>query len=242
MKQLSVLLLAFLLFLSCVKDGTEQRKERNHRHYDKIYCEFMSIDAFNPEIQVVNRYNGTRTSFILRFKLKGNDNDFINKYRVNDELTSVKEKNLADTLSGYRFHYDTGVDTYLKVIDGGISGPVKVFADEEIDGRPAGKDLSDMFWVHTRGIVKYPDMTLVIDGHQSKVREAEYYMLGFKEYFSEGAVPFAVDYDTYLDVQEGYSYLFDGSTTIHFEIPIIGIASDGQEKSMVLKGTIPPAD
>ena len=229
----------FSLSISCNKTVTEKN---NHKHYDKLFCEFISLDAFKPELGMRTASffaDGTVEAISMGLQLKTNENDYLNKYRIGDELTVSKESKLRDELNSYRFYYDVGVDTHWKIIYAGISGTVRVYADETVDGRSAGNDLSDLFEVAVRGIVNYPEMELLKDEHQSMQSEAEYYRIGFNDYFFKGVVPFATDYDTYLYAKGGYNYLLDGTRTIHIEIPVTGISSEGKEISMVLTSIIP---
>lgn len=238
MKRILVFSMVLLSILSCGKDETGRNEDKNR--YDKLYCEFMSIDAYETEIEFTDISNQAGTvGYIMRPQLKGYSDGFLKKHRVSDEETVRKEKNLADTLSRYGFRYDVGIDTYLNVIYGGISGPARVYTNVEVDGRPAGEDISDLFEVSIRGMVRYPEMSLIISEHIKQHKgDVGYYSLGFREFFTQGTVPFSADYDTYLYPKEGYSYLFDGSTAIHIEIPVTGIDAEGQEKSVVLTGTI----
>ena len=151
-----------------------------------------------------------------------------------------RKKRTLPILSRYGFGYEIGIDTYLKVIYGGISGPARVYSNVEVDGRPAGEDISDLFEVSIRGMVRYPEMSLIISEHIKQHKgDVGYCTLGFREFFTQGTVPFSADYDTYLYPKEGYSYLLDGSMTIHIEIPVKGIDTEGKEKSVVLTGIIP---
>ena len=239
MKRFFVLSMVLLSIISCGKEETE-KNEDNYR-YDKLYCEFMSIDAYETEIELTEIYNQLGTvGYIMRPQLKGNSDGFFNKHRVSDEENAQKEKNLADTLSHYRFRYDTGVDTYLKVVYGGISGPARVYADVEVDGRPAGEDISDLFEVAIRMMVRYPEMSLIVNENikQYKHLKEPYITIGFSDFFTQGTVPFSADYDTYLYTKENYSYLWDDSITIHIEIPVTGIDSNGEEKTVLLTGVI----
>ena len=238
MKKFLVLSMVLLSVLSCSKEKTGKNEDNNR--YDKLYCEFMSIDAYETEIELTEIYNQLGTvGYIMRPQLKGYSDGFLKKHRVSDEENARKEKNLADTLSRYGFRYEVGTDTYLKVIYGGISGPARVYADVVVDGRPAGDDISDLFEVAIRGMVRYPEMNLIINEHIKQHKgDVGYCNIGFREFFTQGTVPFSADYDTYLYPKEGYTYLIDGSTAIHIEIPVTGIDAEGQEKSVVLTGTI----
>lgn len=238
MKRILVFSMVLLSILSCGKEETEKGGE-NYRHDDKLYCEFMSIDAYETEIELTDISNQAGTvGYIMRPQLKGYSDGFLKKHRVSDEENAQKEKDLADTLSLYGFQYNTGCDTYLKVVYGGISGLARVYADIEVDGRPAGEDISDLFEVSIRGMVRYPEMSLIIDGHQKQHVDKEYHTIGFQEFFIQGTVPFSVDDDTYLNTKDGYSYLWDDSITIHIEIPVTGIDAEGKEKSVILTGQI----
>ena len=241
MKRILVLSMVLLSILSCGKEKMGDGGE-NYRHDDKLYCEFMSIDAYETEIELTDISNQAGTfGYIMRLELKDSGDRFLKKHRVSDEVNAQKEIDLANTLTSYHFRYDTGIDTYLKVMYGGVSGSLRVYADDVVDGRPVGEDIADLFVVQTRGKVSFPDMNLIIDEHQnsnSNKGQADYYEMSFREYFTEGIIPFGVDYDTYLCAKEGYSYLWDDSITIHIEIPVTGIDAEGQEKSVVLTGTI----
>lgn len=243
MKKYLIISFALLCVLSC--NDSERNQIDNYRHADKLYCEFLPIDAFKAEICFIEVSNQAKTNvgFNIGLQLKEIGNDFINKNRVADESVVVKEKRLADTLSFYNYKFDTGVDTHLEIFYGGISGLVRVYTDEEVDGRRAGENISDLFLVYTRGVVSYPEMTLIVDKHITSnrgQRMAEFYEMALCDFFSEGMVPFGVDNgNTYLRTKEGYTYLFDGSRTIHFEIPVTGYVLGGQEKSIVLTGVIP---
>lgn len=240
MKRCLVILFAIGCILSC---NDAEKGQSNDRHVDKLYCEFLSVDAYSTEIRFeeVSDQSRTNLSYIMGLQLKGHGNDFTNQYRIDDDSVAIKEQKLADSLSFYLFRYDVGVDTYLKMIYGGISGPVRVYADKDVYGRSPGDNLADLFVIYTTGIVSYPEMSLLVDEHIQSNRgkgQADFYEIGFGDYFSEGAVPFCVDCGTYLHAKEGYSHLIDGSVTVHFEIPITGIDLNGREKSVVLTGVI----
>lgn len=242
MKKVFATLFAALCLLSC-KDTNIGPK--NYSHADKVYCEFLSVDAYKEEIHFDGvSEQGKTISYIMGLSLKKYGNNFINQNRIVDESATGKEKKLAEALTLFNFTYDTGVDTHLIMLYGGISGPVKVYADNEVNGRQAGEDISDLFVIYTKGVVHYPEMTLTVANQTSgdqEEAETEYSKMKFCDYFSDGNVPFGVDNETtYLSAIEGYSYLIDGSVNVHFEIPITGIALDGQEKSKVLTGVIPP--
>lgn len=241
MKRFLVLSIILLFILSCGKEDTGKTIIMGPS-YDKLFCEFISIDAYETDIELTRIYNqlGT-TGYIMRPQLKGNSDGFFKKYRVGDEDNAQKEKDLADTLSHYGFRYEVGRDTYLKVVYGGISGPAIVYADVEVDGRPAGEDISDLFEIAIRGImVRYPEMSLIVNEYIKEYKHLKepYITIGFQVFFTQGTVPFSADYDTYLYTKEGYSYLWDDSITIHIEIPVTGIDSNGDEKTVLLTGVI----
>lgn len=241
MKRFLVLSIILLFILSCGKEDTG-KTIMGGPSYDKLFCEFMSIDAYETDIELTRIYNqfGTK-GYIMGPKLKSYTENFLKKHRVSDESIAQKEKDLADTLSHYGFRYNFGVDTHLQVVYGGISGPAKVYADVEVDGRPAGEDISDLFEIAIRGImVRYPEMSLIVNEYIKEYKHLKepYITIGFQDFFTQGTVPFSADYDTYLYTKEGYSYLWDDSITIHIEIPVTGIDSNGDEKTVLLTGVI----
>jgi len=237
MKRFLVLSIILLFILSCGKEDTG-KTIMGGPSYDKLFCEFMSIDAYETDIELTRIYNqfGTK-GYIIGPKLKSYTENFLKKHRVSDESIAQKENDLADTLSHYGFRYNVGVDTHLKVVYGGISGPARVYADVVVDGRPAGEDISDLFVVAIRMMVRYPEMSLIMN-ERIKHNGNGYYGIGFSDFFTQGTVPFSAQYDTYLYPKEGYSYLWNDSISIHIEIPVTGIDSNGDEKTVLLTGVI----
>lgn len=133
----------------------------------------------------------------------------------------------------------------------GVSEPIKIFADMDVEGYAAGQDLSELFVVKSAnpdaGLVnvKYPEMTPVKIFGEIKDRRVKFSTsIPIKEYFAVGTSPLmSISSGCILSASEGHESLtqnlLDGSLTLHFELPIIGINSKGQEESCVLTGTIP---
>ena len=133
----------------------------------------------------------------------------------------------------------------------GVSAPIKIYSDTDVDGYTAGQDLSDLFVVNPanpdQGLanVKYPEMTPVKVFGEIKDQRVQYDTnVPIKEYFTVGTSPLmSISSGCILSASEGHESLtqnlLDGSLTLHFELPIIGINSKGQEESCVLTGTIP---
>ena len=125
----------------------------------------------------------------------------------------------------------------------GVSGPIKIYADTDIDGYQAGEDLSDLFAVSPayEQLVgtTYPEMKTL---HFFAERD-QYVEVPVKEYFAVGTAPLiSISYGCVLHTIDGFEYLMedilDGKLILHFELPITGINSDGEEESRVLTGTI----
>lgn len=133
----------------------------------------------------------------------------------------------------------------------GVSEPIKIFADMDVEGYAAGQDLSELFVVKSAnpdaGLVnvKYPEMTPVKIFGEIKDRRVKFSTsIPIKEYFAVGTSPLmSISSGCILSASEGHESLtqnlLDGSLTLHFELPIIGINSKGQDESCVLTGTIP---
>lgn len=130
----------------------------------------------------------------------------------------------------------------------GVSKHIRIYADEDIDSFSAGENISHLFVVspeyETLANVVYPEMTPVhMFGEIVDHRPRQLSKIPITEYFSVGTSPLMpISYGCSLDTVDGYENLqeqiLDGLVTLHFEIPVIGVNSNGEEESRILTGTI----
>ncbi|MBP5571510.1 MAG: hypothetical protein J6X39_02440 [Bacteroidales bacterium] len=243
MKQfLYITVLTSLLICSCGTNGTEDDDpmiggggvgvEREYK--------FLSVDALKPELKVTYYpFYGGGIDVELEFANK------ISQYVLEGELVKEKEHHLREQLKHfglYRHPYEGDFVTYF--IYAGISGEVKLFADEEINNRKAGEDLSDMFECFVGGRIKYPDMDVVADKHLLYAIEhntsSDDVSYNYKDYYSDSIIPIVGVNGIFsifnIRPSKDYSHLLDSSLTLHFAFPITGLDKEGNEKSMVLTG------
>ncbi len=210
---------------------------------------FLSIDAFEPEL-LLSEYRESaseRCGISMSLDLKSDDPSFIEANRISSDYLSEKEKELADSLVLLGFPQRRKGNLF-KILYACISGKAKIYANQEVMGRKSGEDLSDLFHEESLGLMRYPDMTMSLDmnyyetGGYLKITDDSYL-----DYFEIGTVPLwhndwcsVIIYPDLMNI-DFYESLFSSNSSIvlHFEIPITGLDSNGEEKSIVLTGTYP---
>lgn len=234
--------------ISCAKsDGEEQEEavyypQGNYGSTYKLDIIFSPINAFSPSLhcEVLKITNGLGEEFARMLLIDWRIDNM--KLGFEDVSVSTMETKLEEAFAQLRCHlYLTEDNTFFCCL-AGVSQPIRIYADEDIDGYPAGEDLSDLFFISTfdgdsyLANVKYPEMdNLNVFGDSPDLHQA--IKAPVKEYFSTGTAPL-MSLAPYLHLCpiDGYEYLTDGSHKIHIELPVIGINSAGEEESRVLKG------
>lgn len=192
---------------------------------------FIPIDAYGQEFS----YYRNPKSIGLFFRPSQQENwsyELLQNYRFVDEEINQKEQLLANTFIKYGYDLEFGVGVggvFLPIMYGGISGPVRVYSDNNVAGKEPGEDLSEFLNVITLGRIVYPEMELVDDESHGYEKEVSYFAQPFSEYFSFGTVP-GFDSPNFTVV---FPENMDDSTTLYFEIPVTGVTSSGEEKTVV---------
>ncbi len=199
----------------------------------------LSIDAFKPELTVFAAYNGVT----LMLSPKGSSSDFLKKHSIKEDMID----HLKDEFMHYNIHhYSYDGDNSVLYIFAGVSGPIQIYSDTDIDGREAGEDLSDLFECYSLGRIKYPEMDVIPDQHlldaQASHKAPNVVAYDCNEYYSEGVLPIIglgeppIGAQT-IQIKKQYSYLLESPFTFHVTIPITGLDKDGNEIGMVLTAT-----
>lgn len=168
----------------------------------------------------------------------------IKNRNLNFAVSSVKdkEKELADDFER-NGHMMFSVDETEFCCMAGITEPIKIYADQDIDEYISGENLSSLFTIlcmHDDKVLAnapYPEMTPinVWRGYYS----GPGIFIPVSEYFAIGTSPLLyICHNALITTIDGYDHLLDGSLTLHFELPVIGINSKGEEESIVLKGDL----
>ena len=217
---------ALLAICSCGKTS-DQEVPNNIQPEDNqsVVCKFISVTGFQQQLDV---YDNRENHVIL---LHFHRSSKIDQFLLDDDQVSLKQRNLSESLISRHYPFDP-MDPRVYLMYGGVSGTVRIYSDKDVAGIAAGEDLSDLFEVLTKGVIQYPEMTLIADGlPQSFIR------MPFREYFSAGVVPAALGAG-FIQLQV-LSDEIDGSSALYFEIPIVGKLKDGEEKTVVFKGECP---
>lgn len=233
--------------ISCAKSDSEEQEEAvyypqgNYGWSYKPNITISPINAFAPSLTIgaLTVTNGFGEEIFRQIIIDWR----IEKITLGFENTSVSaiENKLEEAFSQSHCHSFCSEDMFFCCL-AGVSQPIRIYADEDIDGYPAGEDLSDLFFISTfdgdsyLANVKYPEMdNLNVFGDSPDLHQA--IKAPVKEYFSTGTAPL-MSLAPYLHLCpiDGYEYLTDGSHKIHVELPVIGINSAGEEESRVLKG------
>lgn len=228
-----ILLFALLGLVAC---GQKTEPEENTQPQKMSRCEFLAVDAFTTQLTVEPvRQGGDCIGFRVHLNLPSLDQSAYTKYiqdnHITDSEVTAKADQLKTVLEKTGISYVLG-ERKIIMMCGGVSGPVKVYSNQEVNGRAAGEDLSDMFVVLTLGHVGYPKLDL--REHKDWMGEPPYvFQETLVSYFKENTVPFALDES--LQVPTEPSQALTGTFT--FEIPVTGVSKSGEVKTVVFKGS-----
>ena len=234
----------FVLTLLCVVMSCTSNINESQRTYegmgDKVFsCELYPVDAFKNTLSAVQMSKGGRViGYILNIAYPSSEQKDLEAFfssRITDAELNTKLDQLKAQLTewGYETLYYGSINPTLRIMYGTVSGPAKVYSNQEVDGRPAGADLSDMFLVQTYGHVGYPNLELMGNKEWTGY-PIETSMESFADYFKEGYIPSALDYDIYVIPEPNRD--FPG--TLFFEIPVTGLSKNGQETTVLFTGAV----
>lgn len=238
------LVLSVMLFWSCEKNNNKERPlKTDYSHRPKIViCPLNAYSSLSFRVLTSRNGRGEIVQQIEWIEWQVADPKIGFKNTSVQQLESKIED--AFSLSGMiMFEEEHYYCCYA-----GVSGPLKIYADVDIAGHPAGEDISDLFVVspgyEMLVSVKYPEMEPVhYFGYIENHRIYSKFRVPINEYFAEGSSPLmSVSGGCVLGVIDGYESLMDeilsGTKALHFELPVTGINSDGEEEFRVLTGTI----
>ncbi|MBR4736020.1 MAG: hypothetical protein IK052_08010 [Bacteroidales bacterium] len=165
--------------------------------------------------------------------------------RFVDDSVKEKETSLADAIEKARPTIYCVNDVYVCCF-AGITSPIKIYADSDIDGYASGEDLSSLFLFcsldNEMALVNtiYPEFSSIQCWTRGKThQEFHDVIIPLTEFFAVGTSPLLyLGNDTFITTIDGYESLLNGSVSLHLELPIIGINSKGEEESRVLKGDL----
>lgn len=233
--------------ISCVPNDSKEEGEKSHQYIEqeeyysyKTKIIISPINAFAPSLycEVLKIANGLGEEkarvLLINWRIESRNLGF------EDFSVSTIETKLEDAFAQLHCHLFEEMMYFCCLA--GVSQPIRIYAEEDIDGYPAGEDLSDLFIISTfdsdlyLANVKYPEMdALNVFGDSPGLHQV--IKAPVKEYFSTGTTPLMdLSGALVLSTIDGYEYLTDGSHKIHVELPVIGINSAGEEESRVLKG------
>lgn len=195
----------------------------------KVKVMFIPIDAYKPVCSYFrNQVEIGLSSCLVQQEYW--DQAFLQQYQFSSKNIIQKEDQLAEAfiVNGYAYEFGESANL-IPIMYGGISGPVRVYSDKTVSGREAGENLSDLFIVSSYGRIRYPDMELIDDASHGEERRIYCLSQPFQEYFSLGTVLGFCSPNVYIHYPEGV----DQSTTLFFEIPVTGVTSSGEEKTVV---------
>ena len=255
LKNAVLIILCTFLSISCAKQANaakekevvinkddKQRAEEGYSYRpDIVLC---PLDAFFPSLTltVFEGHNGlgeiVYRDQMLDWSVQNRDLQF-KDFAVNDMETGLETEFEKSALILFE------IGQYYCCM-AGVSAPIKIYSDTDVDGYTAGQDLSDLFVVNPanpdQGLanVKYPEMTPVKVFGEIKDQRVQYDTnVPIKEYFTVGTSPLmSVSFGCILSTVGGHENLLNGEITLHFELPVVGINSEGQEESKVITGTI----
>ena len=233
--------------ISCVPNDSKEEGEEGYQYIGQgEYYSYRTkiiispINAFSPSLycEVLKITNGFGEDIARVLLIDWRIENM--KLGFEDSSVSTIETKLEDAFEQLHCHLFEEMMYFCCLA--GVSQPIRIYADEDIDGYPAGEDLSDLFVISTLSAetylanVKYPGMdNLNVFGDSPELDQV--IKAPVKEYFSIGTAPLLnVSGVLALCPIDGYEYLTDGSHKIHVELPVIGINSAGEEESRVLKG------
>ena len=243
------LLLCLFLGVSCTNKTAADKEEDNRNLVGEKYSyrpdiRIRPIDAFlsSLTLTVSEGHNGSGEIVyrdqMLDWSIQNRDLQF-KDFAVNDMETGLETEFEKSALILFE------IGQYYCCM-AGVSAPIKIYSDTDVEGYTAGQDLSDLFVVNPanpdQGLsnVKYPEMTPVkVFGERKDHRVQFYTSVPIKEYFAVGTSPLMSVSGCILSTVGGHENLLNGDVTLHFELPVIGINSKGQEEACVLTGTIP---
>lgn len=238
MKRLIIpIILSLGLLASCKDRGANEDYPISGKiNSDRVYS-FVSLDAFSPELDVISDNKG----FMLTLKLKVNK---IENYTFTEEWAEKNGLHLREQMKEYNLHYPAlEGDTETLFVFAGLSGNVRIYAEEDYKGYKAGEDLSGLFECLARGRIKFPEMDIVADDHlleaQRTHHEASFHWYNLKEYNSESIIPImGVEgiYHGILAVRPLNQIRIDSPLTLHIEIPVLGLDKNQKEQSLLLTG------
>lgn len=239
-KILCILLSEAFLFLSCETPREEKQIVRGQGTGTEREYVFIAVDAFQSELEV--SYDAYQGCFNLSLVQTGR----YDKYVINEEWAVEKGKHLRAEMKKYRLYINPiEGDIESLFICAGVSGQVMIYADQEVGGRKAGENLADMFECLTKGRIKYPEMDIIADEHLTQAAETrhepDYVYYNYQDYYSLPIIPIhgveGVFSPFMVRPSAQYSSIFESPLTLHFVIPITGVATNNNEMSVVLTGT-----
>jgi hypothetical protein len=183
------ILVSIILAASCKTPETGFIK--NDSSTIKLHCVLLPIDVFSKDLNFVpvcqidtigaqmelRTTEGSLTLFATP--------TFLEKHRLPGNQISVKEDKLASVLRNCDYPMNDISDTWYGIIYAGVSAPARVYSDEDVAGRPAGENLSDLLMIHYNSQIKYPNMDFAQIVSATEPPAIEY----FGNFFSDSTVP-----------------------------------------------------
>lgn len=233
MKKILFAITAAMVLISSCGKNTDAEKEPlvdgkiGPPHFE---CRFYGVDAYKRELKIQQYGSPGRVYWFFE---PAGDYDFYQAHRLTGDWVGEKEVELADRLvkRGYDGCYEVEEHITRPIMYAGVSGDIVIVSDQEVAGRKAGENLSDLFFIRSLGRLTYPDMEIIQDERQPENWAPERFPVLANEYFSIGCIPFALDNAIVLE-----SDLIEEIPSLHIEIPVTGLTSTGEEKTVVFAG------